>query len=138
MVVACHPLFNCHCVLHTGLRQLAKDDCFWAALAEAKWGAAVRDFKPLSDRQQQQQQEQAGPSVDSRHEGTAAHGSWQRYCYKRMSARTIRWGVVLRHRHNACRTVHRTCPAASLTAIRTPILTLVKHAHTGMVGCGEV
>lgn len=86
-------LAELHVLVFAALKQLAQDDCFWGGLAEAKWGTAVRDLKPLSE---QQHQEAAGPSDDVRTEQqkdteAAADGSWRRYCCKRMSARTIRW-----------------------------------------------
>jgi hypothetical protein len=63
---------------HTALRQAAADDCFWAALAEAKWGKDVRQLKTACD----------------------ADLPWRKYCSHRMSARTIRYRQSL-----ACRSL---------------------------------
>jgi hypothetical protein len=83
-------LFCLHAPL-AALRQLAQDDCFWADLAEAKWGTATRDLKVISE----QQPEDSDADEDDKAalaaaDPSAGQGAWQRYCYKRMSARTIR------------------------------------------------
>lgn len=58
------------CIPSTALRQAAADDCFWAALAEVKWGVDVRQLKTVCE----------------------TDVPWRNYCYNRMSARTIRYG----------------------------------------------
>ena len=78
-----------------GLRQLAADDCFWAGLAEAKWGECVKDLKAKSEQQQPAEQTpELDTKTDAAKHGQTAAGSWQHYCYKRMSARTIRYNSM--------------------------------------------
>ncbi|WIA08716.1 hypothetical protein OEZ85_008140 [Tetradesmus obliquus] len=99
---------GCSC---SALRALVADDGFWRDLAEAKWGSAVHELKPLADADAQQrlssdnstaaacqtseQVEQATAGTPAAAAAAAGRGSsnsssWQHYCCKRMSLKTIR------------------------------------------------
>lgn len=87
--------FFCPHAPPAALRQLAQDDCFWADLAEAKWGTAARQLKANSEQQPKDNDANEDSKVTlAAADPSAGQGSWQRYCYKRMSARTIRWVAV--------------------------------------------
>jgi hypothetical protein len=76
------------------LRQLGKDDCFWADLAEAKWGRAVRHLTMASEQEQAADAAGASNSEASHLPASVQAGKWQRYCYHRMSGRTIRSDIT--------------------------------------------
>ena len=71
---------------HAAMSEQTRDDAFWRALAERKWGQAVF---PAAAKLRAARAAAAGDAATTPPPPNADDGWWKEYCARRMSLRTV-------------------------------------------------